>query len=166
MESIGQRIRQARERAGMTVKELAEFVYYSDTTVSGWEKGKTTPRPETMKKIADVLGVSTWWLLGLSGGEDDDKAARMAVHQSEIQDGGTVLNKVKAIEEMGELIQELCKDLAGQGDTEKLAEELADAAIMLERLVLLYDMEDKVREYMAGKIRRQQERIAERRGEA
>lgn len=44
-----------------------------------------------------------------------------------------------AIEEMSELTKELCKDLRGTPDLERIIEEMADVQIMLDQLRIIYD---------------------------
>ena len=61
-----------------------------------------------------------------------------------------VLQSVVAMEEMGELIQEISKDLRGKGNVERMAEEIADVQIMLEQLVIMHDCAGKVQGYKAA----------------
>jgi NTP pyrophosphatase (non-canonical NTP hydrolase) len=65
-----------------------------------------------------------------------------------------------AIEEMSELIKELCKHKRGIGNLEHITEELADATIMLEQLRLIFDINDEVEEAMERKLLRQARRNA------
>ena len=53
------RIRIARKRAGLTIRELAEKIEVSPTTIQNIESGKVDPRMSTMQKIAEACGVST-----------------------------------------------------------------------------------------------------------
>jgi transcriptional regulator with XRE-family HTH domain len=53
--SLGSRLRAARERAGLTQAELAEKVDCVQGSVSAWELGTVTPRPEQLKKLRGVL---------------------------------------------------------------------------------------------------------------
>lgn len=70
-----------------------------------------------------------------------------------------LLQSVVAMEEMGELIQEISKDLRGKGDVEHLAEEIADVQIMLEQLMIMHDCSFKVGEIRAAKIARLRENL-------
>lgn len=54
--TVGQRIKQARERADMTQLELAKHLgYNSPTAVSLIEAGERSVRVETLERIAEVL---------------------------------------------------------------------------------------------------------------
>ena len=61
---------------------------------------------------------------------------------------------IKAVEEMSECIQAICKVCLGGEDFSNLAEEIADATIMLEQLRLIFDNNDEVCRYMDEKIMR------------
>lgn len=61
---------------------------------------------------------------------------------------------IKAVEEMSECTKEICKILLGGGSYDNLAEEIADATIMLEQLRLIFDNNDEVCRYMDEKVQR------------
>lgn len=63
---IGDRIRAARERAGLTQKQLAEAVGVSDVAVTLWEnrKNRRGITNEHLEKVAEILGVTMGVLLG------------------------------------------------------------------------------------------------------
>ena len=54
---------------------------------------------------------------------------------------GKDLQKQVAIEEMAELTKEICKDFRGKGNREHIIEEIADVCIMLDQLMIIYDIE-------------------------
>ena len=60
----GARIREARTRAGLTQKEVSEFLDVTPHAVWCWEAGKTKPSGEHLVEIASRCLVSTDWLLG------------------------------------------------------------------------------------------------------
>ena len=47
---------EARQQKGLTQKELAQQVQISQPSICDIEQGNKTPRPETAKRIAKVLG--------------------------------------------------------------------------------------------------------------
>ena len=66
---------------------------------------------------------------------------------------------IVAIEELSECQKEICKILRGGENFPHLAEEIADATIMLEQLRLIFNINDQVCECMDAKVRRLEERL-------
>ena len=60
--TTGQRIKAARKGAKMTQAELAEKLGIPYQSVSQWERDTRNPKYETLKKIADAIGVE-WYTL-------------------------------------------------------------------------------------------------------
>lgn len=56
----------ARERIGLSQKEVAESIGVAKSTYSLYESGNREPNVPTIKKIADTLSVSADELLGLA----------------------------------------------------------------------------------------------------
>jgi len=64
-ETLGERIRRVRVRYGMSQAELARRIKISGNSLNKIEAGETPdPRASRIKAIADVLGVTTDYLLG------------------------------------------------------------------------------------------------------
>lgn len=61
---------------------------------------------------------------------------------------------VKCIEELSECQKAICKILIGGENFDHLAEEIADASITLEQMRLLFNINDRVCEYMDAKVKR------------
>lgn len=59
------RIKELREENNLTQKELASKLGVSNSTVCDWEKGRSQPDLETLKRIACFFEVKTDYLLGL-----------------------------------------------------------------------------------------------------
>lgn len=57
MANVGKNIKKIRTQKKMTQDELAEKLFVSRQTVSNYENNKSNPDIDTLKKIADVLGV-------------------------------------------------------------------------------------------------------------
>ncbi len=68
---IGKRIRLAREIAGFTQENLAEAVDVSRTAVARWESGDIVPNLQHIVDIAMLLNVSTDYLLGVKGSDEN-----------------------------------------------------------------------------------------------
>ena len=64
-----------------------------------------------------------------------------------------------AIEEMSELIKELCKNNRGELNTPRIAEEIADVQIMLNQLIIHLGIKAEVEGTVDIKIDRQLERM-------
>lgn len=62
--SIGQRIRQARERLGYNQAKLAQEAEVTPAAISQIEAGDRTPSTPILRKLASVLKVSADYLLG------------------------------------------------------------------------------------------------------
>lgn len=56
--SIGKRIRKIRLEKGMTTKEFGQLFHATDSNVSSWEKGRTSPNPERLNLIAKIGNVT------------------------------------------------------------------------------------------------------------
>jgi hypothetical protein len=72
---------------------------------------------------------------------------------------GEVMQLTVAVEELSECQKEICKVLRGYGNMDHLAEEIADATIMLEQLRYFLGLNDLVCEKMDQKIMRLDERL-------
>ena len=66
---------------------------------------------------------------------------------------------IVAIEELSECQKEICKILRGGEDYRDLAEEVADATIMLEQVRLMFNINDCVCNFMDEKIKRLDNRV-------
>ena len=63
---IGGRLAEARKNADLTQKELAQMIGYGKDSISAYERDKAQPNDETTVKLAQILKVSTDYLLGKS----------------------------------------------------------------------------------------------------
>jgi len=64
MSTFGLRLKQLREERRWSQKDLGKAVGVSNVSISGYESGNRFPDTETLTRIADVLEVSTDYLLG------------------------------------------------------------------------------------------------------
>lgn len=60
----------------------------------------------------------------------------------------------KAIEEMSELIKELCKNKDGADNVDHIAEEIADVFITLDQMVIYHDIFNRISQYREQKLER------------
>ena len=66
---------------------------------------------------------------------------------------------VVALEEMSECQKEICKVMRGDSNLDHLAEEIADATIVLEQVRLIFGLNDLVCEKMDEKVKRLDDRL-------
>ena len=50
-------LRAARANAGMTQRDAPKSLNVSNSTILSWEKGKTSPRIDQLRKLCDTYGV-------------------------------------------------------------------------------------------------------------
>lgn len=53
---IGERLRQARSEAGLTIEGIARELSVSSRTVAGWQSGRSRPSYEMLTRLANLLG--------------------------------------------------------------------------------------------------------------
>lgn len=63
--SLADKIKQLRERAGLTQADIARTLGISRSGVNAWEMGLTVPSTQYIVELAKTLHVSTDYLLGL-----------------------------------------------------------------------------------------------------
>jgi transcriptional regulator with XRE-family HTH domain len=61
-DGVGKRIRDCREAKKISQATLAKLVGLSTAAIWNWETKGTVPRPETLTKVAEALGVSENYL--------------------------------------------------------------------------------------------------------
>lgn len=66
MNSLGERIRSARESAGFTQEKLAERAGVSRSAVARWETNDIEPNLNHLVLLSKTLNVSTDFLLGVN----------------------------------------------------------------------------------------------------
>lgn len=84
---------------------------------------------------------------------------RKQVYEAALNKWGQKMQAIVAVEEMSEVQKEVCKALRGQLDREHLAEEIADATIMLEQLRQMFNINDSVCSWMDYKIAALQRKV-------
>lgn len=67
MDTLGSRIRYARNNAGLTQQALADALGIQRVNISTWENGITNPETARIPQLAELLGVSESWMLSRSG---------------------------------------------------------------------------------------------------
>lgn len=84
----------------------------------------------------------------------------MTIFEKAIETYGVDLQKQVAIEEMAELTKEICKEFRGKGNREHIIEEIADVDIMLQQLMIIYNIEpSELHDAETNKLIRLSERL-------
>lgn len=84
---------------------------------------------------------------------------RQQVYDLALGKYGSKMQATVAIEEMSEVVKEITKMLRGKLDREHMAEEIADATIMLEQLRQMLNINDSVCRWMDYKVRKLYEKV-------
>ena len=86
MDNLGEYVKSKRQSMGMSLREFASVCGMSHTHIDSIEKGydvrsgrKVNPTSETIKKLAQGLGVSEAELMGHSDAVPDDSALKFAL---------------------------------------------------------------------------------------
>ena len=88
-----------------------------------------------------------------------DYSERCKTYTNAILAFGEQNQLIVAIEELSECQKEICKILRGGDGLRNLAEEIADATIMLEQIQLIFSINDCVCNFMDEKIKRLDDRV-------
>ncbi len=90
---------------------------------------------------------------------------REKVYREAIEVHGSTVQQIVALEELSEAQKEICKLLRSQGSLDHLAEEVADATIVLEQVRLIHGINDLVNKKMDEKVERLRRNLAAVRAE-
>ncbi|ALA50964.1 transcriptional regulator [Shouchella clausii] len=66
MTIVPERLKTLRKERQLTQEQLGELINVTKVSISGYENGNRTPDTDTLRRLADVFGVSTDYLLGRS----------------------------------------------------------------------------------------------------
>lgn len=91
---LAKRIREARENARLSQQELGESIGLSDKSISAYEKGRSQPPLENLRKIADA----TSYPLTYFTQENNDEvtiASKLASIERELAEVKRLLKKAK-----------------------------------------------------------------------
>lgn len=109
------RLKELREKAGLSQSALAKRLGFAQSTIGMWESGKNKPEFDTLTQIADFFRVSVDYLLGR-----EDQKALVPWDESEKdeviwhRDGKTV--RRKALPGKEALLKQLLEELTEEPD--------------------------------------------------
>lgn len=89
-----------------------------------------------------------------------DKAYLKSIYELAIDKYGQSKQVVKAIEELSELQQQLCRVFCDRGNYGDIVEEIVDVEIMLEQVKMIFDIpEEIIEEVKIQKVERLEKRL-------
>ena len=74
-------------------------------------------------------------------GKKEKKVEKMTTLEKAIETYGKDMQLTVAVEELSELIKEICKNKRGADNREAIIEEMADCYIMLKQLEIIFDID-------------------------
>lgn len=104
------RLKECREMAGMSQKEVAITMGLASPSISNWERGKTFPTHENLMKLANLYGVTVDFLTGRSDNphnivEKEGGAVRIPVYG--VVPAGVPLEAIQEILDWEEIPSEM-----------------------------------------------------------
>ena len=86
----------------------------------------------------------------------------MTTLEKAIETNGVDMQLTVAVEELSELIKEICKNKRGRDNRDNIIEEMADCYIMLEQLAIIYGIRlNEIVAMMYSKMQRLENALAE-----
>ena len=76
--TLGEKIKEERLKKGISQATLGELLQLTQQAVGRWEKNLSEPDTSTLKKLADLFGVSVDYLVGHDEITPEEKAAGAA----------------------------------------------------------------------------------------
>ena len=73
--TFGEKLRESRKRKGYTQEQTAAMLGVAKSTYTGYEKGVREPDLFKIKRLIEILGFDSSWLLGVDESSDTVSAA-------------------------------------------------------------------------------------------
>ncbi|HEM3629938.1 TPA: helix-turn-helix transcriptional regulator [Streptococcus suis] len=99
---LSERLKQLRLEAGLTQKQMAEYLNTSQPAYQNWEKGIRNPGKESIEKLTNFFNVSSDYLLGNSEIRNLYEKSELEILINQLNDE----QKEKAIRLLNNLIKE------------------------------------------------------------
>ena len=103
---FAKRVKELRLERGYSQEELGRLLGVKKQTVTHWEAGNNYPNSDTLVKMANLLDVSTDYLLGINR-EKFENIANIKLHPKE-QDAINRYNRMKEAGLSDEQIDQIC----------------------------------------------------------
>ena len=65
MKIMGQRIKNKRTEAGLSMQQLADKIGISKSAIAKWEKGESKPSRPYIKEMCDIFNCTPAWLMDM-----------------------------------------------------------------------------------------------------
>ena len=117
--NFGERLKELRNKNKMTQSELAKLTGLHYTQIGRYEKSKTMPSPDILKKIADVLTVNIDYLIEGSTEEN----AKAHIHDRDL------LRQFKEVENLNPKDKETVKILLDAFLSKKKIETIMSSSV-------------------------------------
>ncbi len=88
MDIFQQRLRDLRKEKKFTQKEFADKLQTTDDSIFSWEKGRSEPSIEMIRRICAIFNISADYLIGL---ENDDGSRIESSYEFEYRHDNTIL---------------------------------------------------------------------------
>lgn len=102
----GDRLRQTREKRGLTQRELAQLCGINDHQIFRYENGKADPMAASLEQVARHLQVSTDYLLGLSDSEQGQFVEELTPDQRKLLEAYAAGDSVAILEIVTERLRQ------------------------------------------------------------
>ncbi|AUB53371.1 helix-turn-helix domain-containing protein [Enterococcus mundtii] len=81
--AFSDKLKELRKSKGIKQSDLAKALYLRQSSISDYENNRSTPNPDTLKKIAEYFNVSADYLLDIAPKEKDklDYALESAIEE-------------------------------------------------------------------------------------
>lgn len=123
---FGEELKKCRSAAGLSQRQLAELLNVSQQAVGSWETNRTSPSPETIADIANVLEISSDKLLGVSAQKNPPQSDGTFEPELTEKDELDISKRLNAVlEDLGSTGEALMFD----GEPLELDDETRDALI-------------------------------------
>src|SRR5437773_8910415 len=100
--AIGDRLRWAREQAGLTQTQIARMLNFHRPTISQIEAGQRVVRPDEIARFASLYGVQESWIIHGEAGLTAKQDARVEIAARELaklrkEDLDTILKVIRVM---------------------------------------------------------------------
>lgn len=108
--TVGEQIKALRTDRGLTQKQFGALCHINEVQIRKYERGEVTPKMDTIKKIADGIGITPFELVGVEW-------ADMQLGKEGLSELRTGINNLESVEAMfGEKAAELVGHFTGLND--------------------------------------------------